>query len=151
MADRGYEMRHARGAAQKQKMQQLIEREICAFCEEHFEEYHDNPIEFQTDHWIVSKNDYPYKRTSLHLLVVSKKHAMTFGEMSAEARADFMEAVAEIEARWKLPSYAIGIRVGDPARNGGTVEHIHAHVVVGSTDDPEHEPVRFKMSSRRVG
>ena len=147
MTDKGYDLRHARVEAQANKMRELIEQGICAFCEEHFVEYHDNPVEFQSEHWIVSKNDYPYKRTSLHLLIVSKRHVQMLGELSAVARADFMDVLAEIEKRWGLPSYAVGIRVGDPERNGGTVEHLHAHVVVGETDDPEHEPVRFKMTS----
>jgi ATP adenylyltransferase len=150
MAD-GYELRHARVEAQKAKMEKLIAEGICAFCDEHFEDFHDNPVEFRTEHWIVSKNDYPYERTTLHLLLVSRKHVMAFGELSPEARADFMEAIAEIEKRWKLPSYAVGIRVGEPERNGGSVEHLHAHVIVGDTDDPAHEPVRFKMSSQKRG
>jgi diadenosine tetraphosphate (Ap4A) HIT family hydrolase len=55
----------------------------------------------------------------------------------------------EIERRWALDSYAIGMRVGDPHWNGGTVEHLHAHVIVAERESLEHEPVRFKMSTRR--
>lgn len=151
MTNHGYDLRHARVEAQTAKMRQLIERGICAFCEEHFEDYHDHPIEFQTAHWIVSKNDYPYQGAKLHLLLVSKQHVATFSGLTREARADFAEVLVEIEARWKLPSYAVGVRAGDPSRNGGTVEHLHAHVVVGDTDNPAHEPVRFKMSSPKAG
>ena len=151
MGNSGYDLRHAREQAQIEKMRHLIDEGICAFCEENFEKYHDNPVEFSSAHWVVSKNDYPYKRTSLHLLVVSKNHVRTFSELAPEARADFAEVLVAIEARWKLPSYAVGIRVGDPERNGGTLEHLHAHIVVGDTDDPGHEPVRFKMTSPKAG
>ena len=149
MTDSGYDLRHARVKAQTQKMRGLIDQGICAFCEEYFEKYHDNPIEFQTKHWIVSKNDYPYKRTKLHLLLIPKQHAAMVSGLSQDVRAELMEVLVEVENRWKFPSYAVGMRVGDPALNGGTVEHIHAHVVVGDNDDPEHEPVRFKMTSKR--
>jgi len=148
MSEKGYDLRHAREAAQIEKMKHLISQGLCAFCPENFEEYHDNPIEFQTQHWIVSKNDYPYKRTSLHLLVVSKTHVALLRELTVGARADLTEVLAQIETRWNLPSYAVGIRVGDPELNGGSVDHLHAHVVVGETGSANHEPVRFKMSSR---
>jgi len=150
MSDKGYDLRHAREAAQIEKMKHLISQGLCAFCSENFEEYHDNPIEFQTPHWIVSKNDYPYKRTSLHLLVVSKTHVSLLRELTTEARADLTEVLAQIETRWNLSSYGVGIRVGNPEFNGGSVDHLHAHVVVGDTDDPNHEPVRFKMSSTKA-
>ncbi|HEX3082036.1 MAG TPA: HIT family protein [Candidatus Saccharimonadia bacterium] len=146
----GYDLRHARVEAQKQKMRDLIKQGICAFCEEHFETYHDNPVEFQSEHWTVAKNDYPYTGTALHLLVVSRKHVSMFSELAPAARADFTEVLCEVEKRWKLPSYAVGIRVGEIEVNGGTVDHLHAHIVVGDVDDPGHEPVRFKMSSKRA-
>ena len=149
MTEKGYNLQHARVEAQSHKMQELMERGICAFCEEHFVEYHDNPVEFETDHWIVSKNDYPYKRTSLHLLVIPKRHVRFLNELSAEARAEFIEVVSRIEKQWALESYVLAMRVGDPDLNGATVEHMHAHIVVGDVDDPDPEPVRFKMSSRK--
>lgn len=149
MSEKGYDLRHARVRAQTKKMEELIRLGVCAFCEEHFESFHDHPIEFETPHWLVSKNDYPYEGAALHLLLVARKHVTTLAELSPEARADFLEVVARIEREWKLPSYAIGMRVGDPELNGSTVEHLHGHVVVGATDEPDHEPVRFKMSSPR--
>ncbi len=144
----GYNLRAGRVKAQIEKMKALSEAGICAFCPEHFEEYHDSLIEFATEHWTVSKNDYPYEGTKLHLLLVPREHALMLGELSAAARADLAEVLVEIERRWGLESYAVGMRVGDPKRNGGSVDHIHAHVVVGRTDEAGHEPVRFKMSSR---
>jgi diadenosine tetraphosphate (Ap4A) HIT family hydrolase len=145
----GYNLRNARVKAQIEKMQHLSAEGICAFCEEHFETYHDSPVEFRTTHWIVSQNDYPYERSQLHLILVPTQHVRMIGELSAAARADLTAVLAEIERRWQLDSYAVGMRVGDPAHNGGSVEHLHAHVIVGDRDSAEHEPVRFKMSTRR--
>jgi ATP adenylyltransferase len=149
MSKGSYDFRHARVEAQMEKMKLLVERGICAFCEAHFEEYHDNPIEFQTKHWIVSRNDYPYVGTSLHLLLVPKEHVRFIRELSPDARTDMMAVLVEIEQRWQLPSYAIGMRVGDPAQNGGSVEHMHAHVIVGDRN-ASGELVRFKMTSRQA-
>lgn len=149
MTEKGYNLEAGREPAQIAKMQELIDKGLCAFCVENFEEYHDNPIEFQTEHWIVSKNDYPYRGTRLHLLVVPKRHVRMLSDMEAQMRADFAEVLVEIEKRWSLESYALAMRAGDPDLNGGSVEHLHAHVVVGATNKPDHEPVKFKMSSRK--
>lgn len=144
----GYNMASARTPEQAKKMKMLLESGICAFCPEHFEEFHDNPIEFQTDHWIVSKNDYPYEHTNLHLLLFAKEHVQKVGDLLPAARADMMEVLVRIEKDLDLPSFSVGMRVGDFRYNGGSVDHLHVHVVVGDFSDPDnHESVRFKMSS----
>lgn len=126
------------------KMKHLAESGVCAFCPEYFVEHHDNPIEFETEHWIVAKNDYPYEHTAVHLLLVSRKHIQCMKEMSKDARRDFMDVIARIEADFGLQSFALGMRVGDMRYNGGSVEHLHAHVVVGDKTD---NSVKFRMSS----
>ena len=148
MAAFGYNIDAGREAAQILKMKELAAAEICAFCEAHFKEFHDHPIEFASDHWLVSRNDYPYKHTSLHLLLIPRLHVRTLAEMPEAMRIDFMAVLLQVESRWQLTSYAVGMRVGDPHGNGGSVDHLHAHVVVGAIDEPDHEPVRFKMSSK---
>jgi ATP adenylyltransferase len=140
-----YNMAIGRTPEQIAKMKIFQEKGICAFCPESFEEYHDHPIEFETDHWIVTKNDYPYEHTSLHLLLVAKSHVLKLHELSVEARIDLMEAIAAIEQKFALDGYAVGMRVGDPRLTGGSVAHLHAHVIVGDGGD---ELVLFEMSSR---
>lgn len=145
---KGYNLAAGRTPEQIEKMKMLQEKGICAFCPEYFIEHHDNPIEFETTYWIVAKNDYPYDHTSLHLLLVAKEHVQTVTQLSLEARNDFMQTLVRVEEHFKLPSYAIGMRVGDFHYNGGSVDHIHAHLVVGDSSDPKnHQKVRFKMSS----
>ncbi len=139
-----YNIDAGRTPEQIEKMKKLAESGVCAFCPEYFIEHHDNPIEFETDHWIVAKNDYPYEHTSTHLLLVSREHIQRMEEMSAEARIDFMNVVARVEKDFQLESFALGMRVGDMKYNGGSVEHLHAHIVVGDKSD---NTVRFRMSS----
>jgi diadenosine tetraphosphate (Ap4A) HIT family hydrolase len=123
-------------------------RGVCAFCREHVEQETTSPIEIETEHWIVKANDYPYERTTYHLLVIPKEHVRSVSELSAKAQEDFLKVVAKVERHYKLPSYAMAMRSGDMRLNGGTVEHLHAHIIVGDTDKADHEPVRFKVSSR---
>lgn len=145
---KGYSLDNARFGEQADQMKDLAARGVCAFCWEHFENEHREPIELKTEHWIISKNDYPYDGSKIHLLLVPKEHVGTFAELSPEARRDFADTVVRAEKKWDLKHYALGMRSGDMRYTGGTVEHLHAHIVVGDVDDPGHEPVRFKMSSR---
>lgn len=144
----GYNIRAGRDPKQINKMKYLVKEGICAFCPEHFAKYHDNAIEVETDHWIVSKNDYPYDNTSLHLLFVSKEHVSTLKELSKVARFNLTETVILIEEKFKLFSFSLAMRVGDSRYNGGSVDHLHAHLIVGDFTDPKnHKKVKFKMSS----
>lgn len=148
MTDKGYNLDAARVPEQAEQMRRLQETKICAFCPEHLETEHREPIELRSDHWSVAKNDYPYERTKLHLLIIAKNHARKLSDLTIEERHDLADLLVEVEKHWQLTSYAIGMRCGDMHYNGGSVDHLHAHVVVGDTDNPDHQPVRFKMSSR---
>ncbi len=144
-----YNLDVARSDKQRKQMENLEDRAVCAFCRENIATEQREPIEYETNHWIVKKNDYPYKDTSLHLLLIPKEHVLTISHLSTAARSDFLECVNYCETTWSLKSYALGMRSGDMTLNGGSVAHIHAHIVVGDTKQEIHEPVRFKMSSRR--
>jgi hypothetical protein len=50
--------------------------------------------------------------------------------------------------KYGYPSEALIGRSGDMRRNGGSVEHLHLHYIVGNTDNLEHEEIRFKVSSQ---
>lgn len=144
----GYNHKEARLPKQAKQMKDLAKRGVCAFCPENIYTETRTAIDVETDHWFVKGNDYPYERTKLHLLIIPKQHAATISHLSKATQEEFLPLVAQLEEQFDLMSYAIGFRSGDMHRNGGSVEHIHAHVIVGDTDDPNHEPVRFKVSSR---
>lgn len=148
MTNAGYNLRTSRSAKQTGQMSDLAARGICAFCPEHIHTEQREPIELQTHHWTVKKNDYPYEQTKLHLLLIPKEHVATLSELTHDALLDLPETIVKVEKQWKLKHYAVGIRSGDMHHTGGSVEHLHAHIVVGDTDAPDHEPVRFKMSSK---
>lgn len=143
-----YNLDTARVEAQRAKMERLHRENICAFCPEYFDEFHDNPIELKTDHWLVTKNDYPYEHTSLHLLVIPTEHATTVSELSAAAQADYLDVIAKAEKHFKLTAYGVAMRSGDFRYNGGSVKHLHAHILVGDFNDPSnHQKLKFKFSS----
>lgn len=148
MSTKDYNVENARHEAQHQQMVDLAARGVCAFCPEHLGNEHREPIEFKTDYWAVTKNDYPYDDTHLHLLLIPSEHVNTLSKLSAEALHDLVDTIVKVEKKWDLGHYAFAMRSGDTRYTGGTVDHLHAHIIVGDVHNPAHEPVRFKISSR---
>jgi ATP adenylyltransferase len=133
---------------QIQRMKDLDERGVCSFCRKNLEQETTSPIEFETSHWVAKANDFPYERTRHHILLIPKVHTSNVRDLPTEAQDEFMPMIAKIEKKYKFKSFGVAMRSGDVRFNGGTVDHFHAHIIVGDTDDPGHEPVRFKLSSR---
>jgi ATP adenylyltransferase len=142
-----YNHAEARLKTQALRMKDLESRGICAFCRENVETETTSPIEIETVNWVVKANDYPYERTKLHLLIIPKKHVKTVSELSFGAQQELMPLIADVEKHYDLKSYAFALRSGDMRYNGGSVEHLHAHLIVGGLKNQDDEPVRFKVGT----
>jgi ATP adenylyltransferase len=142
-----YHIKAARTDAQKADMEDLERRGICIFCPQNIGE-DTNPLEVDTDHWMVKKNSFPYKNTSLHLLAIPKVHVKTMSAIDSRAQQDFFNVIKQCEEKFNLESYALVVRSGDMRRNGGSIEHLHVHIIVGDTENPDHEAVKAKISSK---
>lgn len=137
----------ARYQDQLEHMQNILNDGVCPFCPRWLSWYHENKIELETTHWVVTKNDNPYKGTTHDYLLIPKEHVGHFNELSTEAVDDFGRAIYIVNVYFGLEYGAIGMRFGDMSRTGGSVYHLHAHIKVGDVDNPDHTPVKFKMSS----
>jgi ATP adenylyltransferase len=142
-----YNFEAARAKEQLEEMQRLDEEGICIFCPEHIHKA-SQPIEIETDHWMVKKNDFPYANTDLHLILIPKVHVPTAALLPKAAQMEFMPLVVKCETLFQLGSYALAMRSGDMRFNGGSIEHLHAHIIVGDVKNPDHQPVKVKVSSR---
>ncbi|MEI8072863.1 MAG: dihydrofolate reductase [Candidatus Saccharibacteria bacterium] len=137
----------ARSQKQVEHMQQILNDGICPFCPNWISWYHEGEIELNGHHWIVTRNYNPYSGTKLDLLIIPKSHVENFDELNNRAQNEFSEILVEIIRHFGLEYGAIGMRFGDMTRTGGSVRHLHAHLKVGDVDNPNHEPIKFKMSS----
>lgn len=146
--NRLYFFEAARTPEQLKKMEELESEGICVFCLEHFHKNHENPIVIQSDLWYVTYNDFPYKGTKLHLLIVPKRHVRSLSDLNEQEAIEFLAILKRIKSMFEYTSEAVVARSGDMRFNGGSVEHLHLHYVVGETDNPKHEPIKFKVSSR---
>lgn len=143
-----YHFPAARTEEQRKYMEQLERDGVCVFCLEYFDRYHQEPIEIDGRYWYVTKNDYPYKGSAVHLLIVPKEHVESLTELPCEAGTELFSLFDKIKRQYSTASEALILRNGDMRFNGGSVAHLHFHFVSGDVDNSDHEPIRFKVSSR---
>lgn len=130
------------------EMRRLEEAGICLFCPAALRSHADQRIAFETRHWAVTPNAFPYQGTKLHLLVVPHQHVNDMLDLDDEALADFWAALRQIRAHYGLDHYGLGVRNGNCSFTGATIAHVHAHILVGDPSLEPEVPVRMRFSSR---
>jgi diadenosine tetraphosphate (Ap4A) HIT family hydrolase len=139
-----YYLGNARSEEQRAYMRELEADGVCLFCPEQMAADPDQEILHRTAHWTVTPNRFPYAGTTLHLMLVPDEHATDLLDLSGAAQQDFWTALRWVRDRYDLTYYGLGARNGECRHTGGTIAHVHVHVIVG---DPAAGPVRFKVSS----
>jgi ATP adenylyltransferase len=141
-----YNLEAARGEAQRERMRRLEAEGICIFCPEHAATLQREPVEQTGTHWYVTRNDFPYEGTGAHYLIVARRHVTSFDELPDEAGAELWRLKRELKER--LPGVALATveRSGDMRYNGGSVAHLHVHLV--ALDTAPGATVRFRVSAR---
>lgn len=139
---------NARVEEQRRVMEKIKAEGFCPFCKEHINKSELEP-EIKTDFkfWTVRKNRWPYENTRIHLLIIHNEHVETIGKVSQEAWKELREISSWAEKEFKLDSGALGLRFGDPKKNGASVDHLHAHILtaqITDKNDPNYKPVRFR-------
>jgi len=143
-----YYLGNHRTDEQLAEMRRLETDGICLFCPEHLARNPSQRITHRTEYWTVTPNEFPYRGTRLHLLLVPDEHVTDMADLSAQAQRDFWVALTWIRDHHALAYYSMAARNGDCEFTGGTIRHVHVHLLQGDVDDPEHQPVRTKLSSR---
>lgn len=134
---------------QRGVMQQIVDQKHCPFCMENLFEYHKKPVLFDGEFWILTANQWPYKNTKNHFLIIAKEHIESFIGISSKAAQEFFEILSWVEKEYKLPGGAIGMRFGDTIYSAGTVKHLHAQFIVPDVDKKDFKPVRFKIGKEK--
>jgi ATP adenylyltransferase len=145
---RFYHLENHREPEQLAEMRRLEREGTCLFCSDQLEsETGEQHVVHRTRHWFITPNRFPYAGAKLHYLLVPEKHVTDVLDLPAADREDFWTALAWVRDEHELSFYGLGARCGDCEYTGGTIRHVHVHVIVGDVDDPEHRPVRFKLST----
>lgn len=142
----GLNFENARTPEQIALMRKIAEDGVCPFCAEHFKKYNPKPILKETDYWFLTENMSPYKGTKHHFLFVYKPAHITMpSEMTSGASTNLFELIDWVLAEHKIPGGAFFMRFGETKYTGGSVAHLHAHLIVGDIEAPEYEPIRVKL------
>lgn len=110
----------------------IIAGGFCPFCEEHLAQHHQQPIVYKTPHWLVTKNNWPYTGTRFHYLFIARTHVERTEDLSHAAWADLQKVYRKLIRTHNLSGATLMIRSGDTKVTGASVNHLHAHLVVGT-------------------
>jgi ATP adenylyltransferase len=146
-----YYFGNVRTAEQLADMRRLEAAGVCLFCPEHLAKDPAQHIVHRSTHWTVTPNEFPYRGTRLHLLLVPDEHVTDVVDLSPGAQRDFWTVLGWARDHYELSFYSTAARNGHCEYTGGTIRHVHVHLLQGDVDDPDHEPVRTKLSSRPGG
>lgn len=141
-----FEMRHTRVPAQRERMEKCIELDICPFCWENLNEWHDAPVIMKGDFWAITANDHPYegKVAKFHFLAIYKYHISSITEIASGAGEELLALFSEIQRKYGIQGATIIMRNGDMTYTGASVFHLHAQIMSGvSLDEFGEEKPKF--------
>lgn len=149
MKNPNVDLDNARLDEQRQVMEEIIDADHCPFCLENLQKYHKQPILQDGQFWILTKNQWPYEHTKVHLLAIYKEHAVNLGELNPEAGNELLEMMQWAQKEYQVPGGAMAMRFGDTDYSAGTVAHIHVQFIIPNLESPGYEPVRLKIGKRK--
>lgn len=136
---------NSREEEQIEVMQKIADQAHCPFCEESLRLYHKGPILKETKHWLVTRNQWPYKHTKHHFLLIYRKHVTKLEKLETAAGSELFDLVKELEQEYQFEGGGFSMRFGDTDFSAGTVNHLHVQLVVPDAMAEDFEPVRIKL------
>jgi ATP adenylyltransferase len=128
------------------EMRRLEGEGVCLFCPEQLSTAPE--VLHRTALWTIVPNRYPYRETRLHLLLVPDEHVTDMADLAEDSQRDFWSALRWVKLHYGLEHYGLAARNGESEFTGGTIRHLHIHLLQGDVDDPAHQGVRVRLSSR---
>lgn len=149
MRNSGYVvLEHARFDGQARVLEEIAREGICPFCPENLPRYFSKVL-WRGQFWVVVENNWPYVGSKLHLLLILVRHLTRLAGLSRTEWEELLYFLQIIEEEERLESGALGLRFGDPNLNGGTVNHLHLHLIVADPKPPDSQDrLRFAMGPK---
>ncbi|HAR54954.1 TPA: hypothetical protein DCR79_01555 [Patescibacteria group bacterium] len=132
---------NARNNAQRAECEKAQRDQQCPFCPSGSAlNSLDDPVIFESDHWNVKKNAYPYPGVGVHLVIIPKAHITSVSELSDAAILELVHVVVPwAEKEFNLPGYGLVVRT-NPAVTGGTIYHLHFQLVLAKVGETVNVP-----------
>lgn len=122
---------------------------FCPFCEEHLFKYHHKPIIYSAQHWLVTENAWPYKGSRLHFLFITRTHIEKTEDIHPAGWLELYKLYKKLVRRNRLAGATLMLRSGDTKITGASVNHLHAHLVIGAKRTKKTKPIKALVGFKR--
>jgi diadenosine tetraphosphate (Ap4A) HIT family hydrolase len=92
----------------------------------------------QADSWLVTDNMYPYKPSKVHRLLILRRHAEHITELREGEWLELFQIAKKETADLNIAGGTLIMRFGETKFTGGSVHHLHAHLVQSDPDSPDY-------------
>ncbi|MCR4275927.1 MAG: HIT domain-containing protein [Candidatus Parcubacteria bacterium] len=127
----------------------IIAGGFCPFCEKHLFKHHRQPIMYKSKHWLVTKNAWPYKGSRFHFLFITRKHVEATEGIAPTAWNDLQKQYRKLIKENNIQGATLMIRSGDTRFTGASVNHLHAHLIVGSLRTENTKPIKAPVGFKK--
>ncbi len=131
---------NARSKGQVDDMRDLAKAGACLFCPPGLA-LKNKRIFHLGEHWYVTPNDFPYKGTSTHVMIVPKRHVTQFTDLTLDELMELPSMIAWVNSEMDIKGATMFCRYGDTTYTGATIHHFHIHIAQGSQKTEGSVPV----------
>ncbi len=131
---------NARVPQQAADMHALQAANACLFCPEGLA-LKGKKVLHRGTYWYVTPNDYPYKGTTVHVIIVPVRHLTKIEDLNVEEFLELQKMIAWVNKEFEIKGAGLFCRYGDTTYNGATINHFHIHVAQGHQKTKDATPV----------
>jgi diadenosine tetraphosphate (Ap4A) HIT family hydrolase len=122
---------------------------FCPFCEEHLFKHHRQPLIYKGRYWLVTENSWPYKGSRFHFLFIARQHIEKTEDASSAMWSELQRLYRKLTKCHQIKGATLMVRSGDTKITGATVNHLHAHLVVGTSRTKKTKPIKALVGFKR--
>lgn len=145
MSEQHVNLEAARSANQLEVLETIIDDGVCPFCIESLTKYHKLPILREGAFWLATENQWPYKFTQSHHLIIARQHVETITELPPGAFEELGEHAKALVDEYGMEYGGLAMRFGTPEKTGASVRHLHAHLLRAVENLGEGDKLKFKF------
>jgi diadenosine tetraphosphate (Ap4A) HIT family hydrolase len=127
----------------------IIAGGFCPFCEKNLFKHHREPLLYKSKYWLVTKNSWPYAGSRFHFLFITRAHIEKTEDMPPLVWADLQKLYRKLVQEHGIKGATLMIRSGDTKNTGASVNHLHAHVIVGSPRTKNTAPIKALVGFKK--
>ena len=124
------DINNARSDAQKKDMEDLKVANVCLFCPEGLN-LKSKRVFHQGEHWYVTPNDFPYAGTTVHVMIVPRRHVVSLLDLLPEELVELPQMFAWVNREFSIRGATMLARYGETSFTGATIHHFHIHIAQG--------------------